>query len=88
MTLRSLAFSAAFCLLGLSSVTGAASAAELAVPSSHMSRDVVGGGYVLWDDVYPPAPYGPRPRPVEEVQALRADRRPVSSLWWGYWYVR
>ena len=40
---------------------------------------------VWWDDVYPPAVYGPRLRPIEEVQALKAERRPISSLWSGFW---
>lgn len=86
MKLRSLASTVALCALGLSFAASAVSAAELAVP--YRSARVVGTGYVLWDDVYPPAIYGPYPRPVEEVQALKAERRPVSTLWWGYWYNR
>ncbi|WP_084801551.1 hypothetical protein [Bradyrhizobium sp. Ec3.3] len=59
-----------------------ASAADISTYPAHRYRT----GYVYWDDVYPPAVYGPRLRPVEEVAALKAERRPVSSLWSGYWW--
>jgi hypothetical protein len=85
MMLRSLALGAAFCVLGSSFAVSVASAAELAVSPTHRSAHYYQTGFVLWDDVYPPAVYGPYLRPVEEVQALKAERRPVSAHFRGYW---
>ncbi|WP_249141053.1 hypothetical protein [Bradyrhizobium liaoningense] len=65
-----------------------APAAELALAPAHYRAATVQGGYVFWDSVYPPAIYGPQLRRVEEVAAVKAQARPVSQLWWGYWYVR
>jgi|GEM_PF-2740873 len=97
MRLRALALSVAFCASGLVAAD-MASAAELAVPyahhayRAHHARYVYRTGYVYWDDVYPPALYGPTLRPVEEVAAIKAQRAPVSAHWnsgWGWvsgWY--
>jgi hypothetical protein len=86
MKRRFVALSAALFVFGSSSATSTASAAELALSPMHRSAHLYRTGYVLWDDVYPPAVYGPYLRSVEEVQALKAARRPVSALWSGYWY--
>jgi hypothetical protein len=86
MKLRFVALSAALLVFGSCAATSIASAAELALSPAHRSAHHYQTGYVLWDDVYPPAIYGPYLRSVEEVQALKAARRPVSVLWSGYWY--
>ena len=72
-----------------------APAAELELAPMHPHRAVhvrhttyVRTGLVFWDSVYPPAIYGPQLRPIEEVVAMKAEARPVSQRWWGYWYVR
>lgn len=87
MNFRTLIPSIALAALGLTLTVSVAPAAELAVAPSHRAA-AVQGGLVLWDDVYPPAIYGPQLRPVEEVAAMKAQARPVSQRWWGYWYVR
>lgn len=87
MNFRAIIPSIALSALGLTLTASVAPAAELAPPPSHRSA-AVQGGVVLWDDVYPPAMYGPQIRPVEEVAAMKAQARPVSQRWWGYWYVR
>jgi hypothetical protein len=88
MTFRALIPSIALAALGLTATASVAPAAELALARGHRAAAVVQGGLVLWDDVYPPAIYGPQLRPVEEVAAMKAQARPVSQRWWGYWYVR
>lgn len=96
MLLRSLALSAALCVVGASFATGAASAADLAVSPVHRHYhhhrvaevDTYRTAYVFWDDVYPPAIYGPTVRPVEEIAELKANRLPVDAHWRGYWYLR
>lgn len=80
--------SIALSVLGLALITTAAPAAELALAPAHHRAADVRTGYVFWDDVYPPAVYGPNLRSVEEVAALKAEARPVSQRWWGYWYAR
>lgn len=88
MRARALILSVLLCTSGLSVVADIASAAELAVPRAHRAAAVPAyrTGYVFWDDVYPPALYGPYLRSVDEVAALKAQRRPAPSLWaWG-WY--
>lgn len=74
--------------LGIALTATAAPAAELAFAPAHHRAAYVRTGVVLWDDVYPPAIYGPQLRSVEEVAAMKAEARPVSQRWWGYWYVR
>ena len=90
MTFRALASGFAFCALGLTMTTTLASAAELALaPIHHHHRAAyVQTGYVFWDDVYPPAIYGPQLRPIGEVVAMKAAARPVDAHWRGYWYIR
>lgn len=88
MNFRTLAPSIALSVLGLALITTAASAAELALAPAHHWSAHLRTGYVFWDDVYPPAIYGPNLRSVEEVAALKAEARPVSQRWWGYWYAR
>ncbi len=88
MTFRALIPSIALAALGLTLTVSVAPAAELAVAPGHQRAAATQGGLVLWDDVYPPAIYGPQLRPVEEVAAMKAQARPVSQRWWGYWYVR
>jgi hypothetical protein len=92
MNFRALAPFAAICTLGIAMSTTAASAAELAIPPSHHHHShraaAVRTDYVFWDDVYPPAIYGPYLRPVEEAVALKAAARPVDQHWRGYWYIR
>lgn len=75
--------------------TTAVPAAELALAPMHdrsayvhHHAAYVRTGLVFWDDVYPPAIYGPQLRSVEEVAVMKAEARPVSQRWWGYWYVR
>jgi hypothetical protein len=65
-----------------------ASAAELSIaPASKSGYYARATGYVFWDDVYPPAVYGPYLRPVEEVRQLKAERQPVSVRWWhGHYF--
>lgn len=87
MNVRTLAPSIALSVLGVALMTTATPAAELALAPAHRAADVR-TGYVFWDDVYPPAVYGPNLRSVEEVAALKAEARPVSQRWWGYWYAR
>lgn len=87
MNFRAVVSSIALSALGLTLATSVTSAAELALARSHRAA-AVQGGLVFWDDVYPPAIYGPQLRPVEEVAAMKAQARPVSQRWWGYWYVR
>ena len=88
MTFRSVIPSIALSALGLVLTATVAPAAELALAPAHHRAAYVQTGYVFWDDVYPPAIYGPQLRPVEEVAAMKAQARPVSQRWWGYWYVR
>ncbi|QAU48701.1 hypothetical protein [Bradyrhizobium guangzhouense] len=90
MNFRFFISSLALATLGAVLTPNAVPAAELAIaPIHHHHRAVyVQTGYVPWDDVYPPAIYGPQLRPVEEVAAMKAGARPVSQRWWGYWYVR
>jgi hypothetical protein len=88
MNFRTVTSSIALSALGLTLAASATSAAELALARSHARVATVQGGLVFWDDVYPPAIYGPQLRPVEEVAAMKAQARPVSQRWWGYWYVR
>jgi hypothetical protein len=83
MNFRTLAPSIALSVLGLALITTAASAAELALAPAHHRSAHLRTGYVFWDDVYPPAIYGPNLRSVEEVAALKAEARPVSQRWWG-----
>ncbi|MBR0829894.1 hypothetical protein JQ596_30630 [Bradyrhizobium manausense] len=83
MKLHVLAPIVAFCACS-SLMPGTASSAELSIPSSQRSAS----GYVYWDDVYPPAVYGPYLRSVEEVRALKANRQPVNARWNGYFYIR
>lgn len=86
MTFRALIPSIALAALGLTVTASVAPAAELAVAPAHRAA-AVQGGYVFWDPVYPPAIYGPQLRSVEEVAAMKAQARPVSQRWWGYWYA-
>jgi len=89
MSLRALVPSIALSVLGIVLTTTIAPAAELALaPMHHHRAAYVQTGYVFWDDVYPPAVYGPQLRPVEEVMAMKAQAQPVSHRWWGYWYAR
>ncbi|TCU78222.1 hypothetical protein EDE08_1011 [Bradyrhizobium sp. R2.2-H] len=88
MQVRAIIPSIALSALGLGLTVSVAPAAELALAPAHQRAAHVQGGVVLWDDVYPPAIYGPQLRPVEEVAAMKAQARPVSQRWWGYWYVR
>jgi len=88
MTVRAVIPSFALSALGLALTASVAPAAELALAPAHHRAAVVQAGVVPWDDVYPPAIYGPQLRPVEEVAAMKAQARPVSHRWWGYWYVR
>lgn len=88
MNFRALIPSIALSVLGLTLTVSVAPAAELALAPAHHRAASVQGGYVYWDPVYPPAIYGPQLRAVEEVAAVKAQARPVSQLWWGYWYVR
>lgn len=76
--------------LALALTTSAVPAAELALAPVHHRAAHVRTGYVFWDDVYPPAVFGPTLRPVEEVAAMKAEARPVSQRWWGYgyWFTR
>jgi hypothetical protein len=87
---RTLLPSIALLSLGLALTATAARAAELALAPARHRAAYVQSGYVLWDDVYPPAVYGPTLRPVEDVAAMKADARPVSQHWrgYGYWYTR
>ncbi|MDA9543886.1 MULTISPECIES: hypothetical protein [unclassified Bradyrhizobium] len=87
MNFRALIPTIALAALGLTLAASATSAAELALAPSQRAA-AVQGGLVFWDDVYPPAVYGPQLRPAEEVAAMKAQARPVSQRWWGYWYVR
>lgn len=86
MTFRALIPCVALAALGLTVTASVTPAAELAVAPARAAA--VQGGNVFWDPVYPPAIYGPQLRPVEEVAAMKAQARPVSQRWWGYWYVR
>ena len=86
MKRRTLVLTAFLSVLPPLLATSDASAADVAISPTPRSAYAHGAGYVFWDDVYPPAIYGPSLRPVEEVQALKAERRPVSSLWSGYWW--
>ncbi|MHC4044880.1 hypothetical protein [Bradyrhizobium sp. 23AC] len=88
MTVRALIPSIALSALGLALTASVAPAAELALAPAHQRAAYAQTGAVLWDDVYPPAVYGPQLRSVEEVAAMKAQARPVSQRWWGYWYVR
>ncbi|MDA9427401.1 MULTISPECIES: hypothetical protein [Bradyrhizobium] len=88
MNFRAVISSIALSALGLTLAVSVAPAAELSLAPAHQRSAHVQGGFVLWDDVYPPAIYGPQLRPVEEVAAMKAQARPVSQRWWGYWYVR
>jgi hypothetical protein len=88
MNFRTLAPSIALAVFGLALTTAAAPAAELALAPAHHRAAYVRTGYVVWDDVYPPAIYGPQLRPVEEVGAMKTQAQPVSRRWWGYWYAR
>ena len=92
MKFRTLASGLAACALGLAVTTTIASAAELALAPIHHHHHYraayVRTGYVFWDDVYPPAIYGPQLRPIEEVAAMKAAARPVDAHWRGYWYLR
>lgn len=88
MNFRPIITSIALSALGLTLVASATSAAELALAPAHQRVASVQDGLVFWDPVYPPAIYGPQLRPVEEVAAMKAQARPVSQRWWGYWYVR
>ncbi|WFU39411.1 hypothetical protein QA640_34385 [Bradyrhizobium sp. CB82] len=81
---RALALTAFLCASAPILAAGVASAADLSISPARRSASVYGTGSVFWDDVYPPAIYGPHLRSVEEVSALKAARRPVSSLWSGY----
>ena len=74
-----------FCASAPILAASVASATDLSIYPAHRSAHAYRTGYVYWDDVYPPAVYGPRLRPIEEVQALKAERRPISSLWSGFW---
>ena len=94
MSFRAVIPSIALSALLVALTASAAPAAELQLaPMHHRAAHVhhttyVRTGLVFWDDVYPPAIYGPQLRPVEEVAAMKAEARPVSQRWWGYWYVR
>lgn len=94
MSFRALIASIALSVLGVALTSTLAPAAELPLAPIHHARAhvhhtaYVRTGLVFWDDVYPPAIYGPQLRPVEEVAAMKAEARPVSQRWWGYWYVR
>lgn len=88
MSFRIVISSIALAALGAVLTPTAVPAAELAVAPMHHRAGYAPTGVVLWDDVYPPAIYGPQLRSVEEVTAMKAEARPVSHRWWGYWYVR
>ncbi|MET4802869.1 hypothetical protein [Bradyrhizobium sp. LB11.1] len=88
MNFRTFAPIIALSVLGVALVATAAPAAELALAPVHHRAAYVRTGYVFWDEVYPPAIYGPQLRSVEEVAAMKAEARPVSHRWWGYWYAR
>ncbi|KRQ12968.1 hypothetical protein ACNJX9_30950 [Bradyrhizobium sp. DASA03076] len=87
MSLRALVPSIALSVLGIAMTTTMAPAAELALAPSHHRAAYVQTGYVFWDDVYPPAVYGPQLRPVEEVQAMKAQAQPIPRRgWWPFWF--
>ncbi|TQF26984.1 hypothetical protein UNPF46_31905 [Bradyrhizobium sp. UNPF46] len=86
MNFRAVIPSIALAAFAVALTASVAPAAELAL--AHHRAAYVQTGVVLWDDVYPPAIYGPQPRSVEEVAAMKAQARPVAHRWWGYWYVR
>jgi hypothetical protein len=88
MKLPTLALTAILGAIGPATITADASAADLSMTPAPRSGYVHTTGYVLWDDVYPPASYGPYLRSVEEVRALKAERQPVSVLWWHGLYTR
>ncbi|MGL9621323.1 hypothetical protein QRQ56_25220 [Bradyrhizobium sp. U531] len=88
MNFRAVIPSIALSALGLALTASVAPAAELALAPAHHRAAYVHTGVVLWDDVYPPAIYGPQVRSVEEVAAMKSQARPVSQRWWGYWYAR
>ncbi len=87
MKLRAFALAVIVGAVGPALATADASAADLSIAPAHRSGYAHATGYVFWDDVYPPAIYGPYLRPVEEVRALKAERQPVSVRWWhGHYY--
>jgi hypothetical protein len=91
MSFRAVIPSIALSALLIALTAPVASAAELELaPMHHRAAHAayVQTGLVFWDDVYPPAIYGPQLRPIEEVAGMKAAARPVSQRWWGYWYVR
>lgn len=93
MKFRAFASGLVVCGLGLTVTTTIASAAELALAPIHHHHHhyraaYVRTGSVFWDDVYPPAIYGPYLRPIEEVVALKAAALPVDAHWRGYGYIR
>ncbi|SFQ32245.1 hypothetical protein SAMN05216330_12625 [Bradyrhizobium sp. Ghvi] len=93
MSFRALVRPIALSALLVALTATATPAAELELAPMHRAAHVhhtsyVRTGLVFWDDVYPPAIYGPQLRPIEEVAAMKAGARPVSQHWWGYWYVR
>ena len=85
MKFRAVASCFALCAFGLSMTATVASAAELGLAPAHRVARVQ-TGYVFWDNVYPPAIYGPQLRPVDEVAAMKATAAPVTARWNGYWY--
>jgi hypothetical protein len=86
MKIRVFALTAALFAFGSSLSTVAA--AELSIAPAHRSGHVrVTPGYVFWDDVYPPAIYGPYLRSIEEVRALKAAPPPLPSAWWYEWNI-
>lgn len=72
MNLRAVIPSIALAAVGLTATVSLAPAAELALAPSYHWAASVHTGIVLWDDVYPPAIYGPQVRTVEEVTAMKA----------------
>jgi hypothetical protein len=59
MNFRIFISSIALATLGAVLTPNAVPAAELAVAPMHHRATYARTGYVLWDDVYPPAIYGP-----------------------------
>lgn len=94
MKIRALALPALLCAFAASAPISASSAAELAIAPLHRHHVHhahyvrAASGLVFWDDVYPPAIYGPYLRPVAEVAALKANALPVSVLYRHGRYVR
>jgi hypothetical protein len=87
MKRRAIALTAFVCAFLPTLAAGVASAADISISPAPRSAHVYGMGSVFWDDVYPPAGYGPYLRSIEEVRALKAERRPLPRPWSYGWYI-